>query len=182
MTLTGGSTLCAADQVFEALRRVPHRLLVHAAAGSCIPADQKHASGCGLSLRPAQGFHIVQSWQQQNKELEHGACPLCLSFEGSCAAAYCNVATSVQLMLRPAVETRRAVEALAPLELTAETEAQWQQLAKAALAEGQLGTAERCYAALGNVAKARYLQQVGPHTWSGFSARSSLSTVRHGCL
>ena len=85
-------------------------------------------------------------------------------------------------MLRCVFDTCRAAEALAPLELTAETEAQWQQLAKAALAEGQLGTAERCYAALGDVAKARYLQQVGTHTWSCFSAFPSLSTLRHSWL
>ena len=81
------------------------------------------------------------------------------------------MATKLLLTLRCRFETCRAAEALAPLELTAETEAQWQQLAKAALAEGQLGTAERCYAALGDVAKARYLQQVGSRTRFGFSAR-----------
>lgn len=44
--------------------------------------------------------------------------------------------------------------------MTPETEAQWQQLAKAALHAGKLAIAERCYAAVGNVAKAQYLRQV----------------------
>ena len=113
--------------------------------------------------------------------LKHAVGSLCFFFEGSCAAACCEVATS-QSMLRCDLGTCRAAEALAPLELTAETEAQWQQLAKAALTEGQLGTAERCYAALGDVAKARYLQQVGIPTWSGFSAHPSLFNCRYTCL
>jgi len=44
--------------------------------------------------------------------------------------------------------------------MTAETEAQWHQLAKAALEDGKLAIAERCYAAVGNIAKAHYLHQV----------------------
>ena len=44
--------------------------------------------------------------------------------------------------------------------MTAETEAQWHQLAKAALEDGKLAIAERCYAAVGNIAKTRYLHQV----------------------
>ncbi|KAK9829656.1 hypothetical protein WJX72_007146 [[Myrmecia] bisecta] len=54
----------------------------------------------------------------------------------------------------------RAVDTLEPLELTPETEAQWQQLAEQALEDQQLAVAQRCYAALGNLGKARYLQQV----------------------
>lgn len=54
----------------------------------------------------------------------------------------------------------RAVDTLEPLEMTPETEAQWRQLARAALDAGKLAIAERCYAAIGNVAKAHYLQQV----------------------
>ena len=44
--------------------------------------------------------------------------------------------------------------------MTAETEAQWHQLARAALEDGKLAIAERCYAAVGNIAKAQYLHQV----------------------
>ena len=44
--------------------------------------------------------------------------------------------------------------------MTPETEAQWRQLARAALDAGKLAIAERCYAAVGNVAKAHYLKQV----------------------
>ena len=44
--------------------------------------------------------------------------------------------------------------------MTPETEAQWKQLARAALDAGKLAIAERCYAAVGNVAKAHYLRQV----------------------
>ena len=54
----------------------------------------------------------------------------------------------------------RAVDTLEPLEMTLETEAQWQQLGRAALHAGKLAIAERCYAAVGNIAKARYLRQV----------------------
>lgn len=44
--------------------------------------------------------------------------------------------------------------------MTPETEAQWHQLARAALDDGKLIIAERCYAAVGNIAKAQYLHQV----------------------
>jgi hypothetical protein len=40
-------------------------------------------------------------------------------------------------------------------------EAQWRQLADAALAEGQAQVAERCYAALGDVSKTSFLRKVG---------------------
>ena len=52
------------------------------------------------------------------------------------------------------------METLEPLEMTPETEAQWHQLARAALDDGKLIIAERCYAAVGNIAKAQYLHQV----------------------
>ena len=55
---------------------------------------------------------------------------------------------------------QRAVDILEPLELTAETEAQWQQLAEVALQEGEIDHARRCYTAVGNIAKARYLRKV----------------------
>lgn len=51
---------------------------------------------------------------------------------------------------------------LEPLALTAETEAQWAQLAAVALEHEQLAVAERCYAAVGDIAKACYLYKVGP--------------------
>ena len=49
---------------------------------------------------------------------------------------------------------------LEPLELTPETEAQWMELSELALANNQVVIAERCYAALGNVAKTRFLHKV----------------------
>ena len=54
----------------------------------------------------------------------------------------------------------RAVDTLEPLEMTADTEAQWHQLAKAALEKGKLTIAEQCYMAVGNIARAHYLRQV----------------------
>jgi hypothetical protein len=48
-----------------------------------------------------------------------------------------------------------------PLPLTPETEAQWAQLAKVALEHELLAIAERCYAAVGDIAKARFLHKVG---------------------
>eukprot|EP00879_Flechtneria_rotunda_P031401 GHRR01034304.1.p1 GENE.GHRR01034304.1~~GHRR01034304.1.p1 ORF type:complete len:132 (+),score=63.98 GHRR01034304.1:681-1076(+) len=49
---------------------------------------------------------------------------------------------------------------LEPLEVNAETAAQWSQLAAVALEQEALAVAERCYAALGDVAKARYLHKL----------------------
>ena len=43
--------------------------------------------------------------------------------------------------------------------MSSETEAMWQSLAKMALEEQQMYVAERCFAAMGNVAKSRYLQE-----------------------
>jgi hypothetical protein len=57
-------------------------------------------------------------------------------------------------------DLQRALAILEPLELTPETEAQWAQLAGVALEQEALAVAERCYAALGDVAKARYLHKV----------------------
>eukprot|EP00854_Cymbomonas_tetramitiformis_P006568 gene6568-7868_t len=53
-----------------------------------------------------------------------------------------------------------AVDILEPLELTPETEALWQQLSTLALVDQKLNIAERCYAALGDVAKARFLHKI----------------------
>eukprot|EP00658_Telonema_sp_P-2_P017711 TRINITY_DN16903_c0_g1_i3.p1 TRINITY_DN16903_c0_g1~~TRINITY_DN16903_c0_g1_i3.p1 ORF type:complete len:1394 (-),score=437.87 TRINITY_DN16903_c0_g1_i3:63-4244(-) len=54
----------------------------------------------------------------------------------------------------------RAVSLLEVLELTPETEAMWTTLSKVAMEAQKLHVAERCYAALGDVSKARYLHKV----------------------
>ncbi|XP_030838935.1 intraflagellar transport protein 172 homolog isoform X2 [Strongylocentrotus purpuratus] len=54
----------------------------------------------------------------------------------------------------------RAVAFLETLEMTSETEAMWKTLAKLSLGAKQLHIAERCFAALGDVAKARYLRKI----------------------
>ena len=46
------------------------------------------------------------------------------------------------------------------LDLTPETEAMWAQLSELALQIDDLTTAERCYGAVGNVSKCRYLRKV----------------------
>ena len=53
----------------------------------------------------------------------------------------------------------RAVEYLEKLEMTAETEAMWRTLARMSLESRHLHIAERCYAALGDVSKAKYLRE-----------------------
>lgn len=53
-----------------------------------------------------------------------------------------------------------ALATLQPMELTPETRAHWAQLAEASLDQEALAIAERCYAAMGDVAKARYLHKV----------------------
>ena len=55
----------------------------------------------------------------------------------------------------------RALTFLETLEMTPETEAMWKSLGDLALKARQLKIAERCYAALGDIAKARYLREVG---------------------
>jgi len=54
----------------------------------------------------------------------------------------------------------RACDLLDHLSLTPETEALWQNLSKLALADMRLYIAERCYVALGDVAKARALKRI----------------------
>ena len=54
----------------------------------------------------------------------------------------------------------RAVSFLETLEMVPETEAMWKTLSKLALEDRQLLIAERCYAALGDISKARYLKKV----------------------
>ena len=53
----------------------------------------------------------------------------------------------------------RAINFLETLEMSAETEAMWRTLAKLSLEGKQLQIAERCYAALGDVSKAKYLRE-----------------------
>ena len=62
-----------------------------------------------------------------------------------------------------AIESRdliKAMEILDPLEMSPETEANWKTLAKVALAEQNVVVAERCYSALGDIAKANYLHKI----------------------
>ena len=53
----------------------------------------------------------------------------------------------------------RAITFLESLDMTPETEAMWRTLAKLSLESKQLQIAERCYAALGNVSKAKFLRE-----------------------
>ncbi|XP_062822761.1 intraflagellar transport protein 172 homolog isoform X1 [Anolis carolinensis] len=53
----------------------------------------------------------------------------------------------------------RAVAFLETLEMSAETEAMWKTLSRMALAAKELHIAERCFAALGHVSKARFLHE-----------------------
>merc|ERR1719502_698098 len=53
-----------------------------------------------------------------------------------------------------------ACSMLERLELTSETESMWEQLSQLALQREDLETAERCFGAVGNVSKARYLHKV----------------------
>lgn len=54
----------------------------------------------------------------------------------------------------------KAVSILEPLDMTPEIEANWKTLAKLAVEQQNLYVAERCYAALGNFAKADYLRKI----------------------
>ena len=54
----------------------------------------------------------------------------------------------------------KAVQILEPLEMTPEIEANWKTLAKLAVEQQNLYVAERCYASLGNIAKADYLRKI----------------------
>jgi intraflagellar transport protein 172 len=55
---------------------------------------------------------------------------------------------------------RRAMDILEGLQLTIETEAMWTALSQATLKAQELLIAERCFAALGNVSKARFLGDI----------------------
>ena len=54
----------------------------------------------------------------------------------------------------------RGLNFLETLEMSAETEAMWRTLGELTLAARHLKIAERCYAALGDVSKARYLREL----------------------
>jgi len=54
----------------------------------------------------------------------------------------------------------RAIAFLETLEMTPESEAMWKTLSKLALDESNLPAAERCFAALGDVSKARFIRQL----------------------
>jgi intraflagellar transport protein 172 len=66
-----------------------------------------------------------------------------------------------------ALETRdydRALNLLETLELTPETEAMWKSLSIVAFSDQNLAIAERCCAALGDIARSRYLQKINEST------------------
>lgn len=75
-----------------------------------------------------------------------------------------------------------ALATLQPLELSPETRAHWAQLAEAALDEEALAVAERCYAAIGDVAKASYLHKASRGQgarWSSTCGKLSLLHAHH---
>lgn len=53
----------------------------------------------------------------------------------------------------------RAIDYLESLDMSAETESMWRTLARMSLENKQLHVAERCFAALGDVSKAKYLRE-----------------------
>jgi intraflagellar transport protein 172 len=71
----------------------------------------------------------------------------------------CSAESCPSLVLPPQ-DLLGALAMLEPLELSPETRAHWAQLAEAALDQEALAVAERCYTAMGDVAKARYLHKV----------------------
>jgi len=54
----------------------------------------------------------------------------------------------------------KAVEILEKVELNNETETNWRTLGNIALKENNVEVAERCFAAIGDISKVRYLRQV----------------------
>ncbi|KAI8903741.1 hypothetical protein EDD86DRAFT_195465 [Gorgonomyces haynaldii] len=54
----------------------------------------------------------------------------------------------------------RAITLLESLEMTPETEAMWKSLSETAIKDKKLPIAERCYAALGDMSRTRYLHQI----------------------
>ena len=72
----------------------------------------------------------------------------------------------------------KAMDILEGLELSNETAAMWNQLAKRAWEERQLNAAERCYAALGDVSKARYLRRINKIV-DGVSRTTGTDGIQH---
>lgn len=62
--------------------------------------------------------------------------------------------------LTAAFAIHRAITFLESLEMSPETNAMWKTLSKLALEGRQLHIAERCFAALGDVSKAKALKQI----------------------
>ncbi|ESO08535.1 hypothetical protein HELRODRAFT_74793 [Helobdella robusta] len=54
----------------------------------------------------------------------------------------------------------RAILYLESLDMTSETEAMWQKLAAVSMETNQLNVAQRCYAALGDIARVRHLDEI----------------------
>ena len=62
-----------------------------------------------------------------------------------------------------AVESRdleKAASILDPLDMNPETEANWRTLAQIAVEDQNITVAEHCYAALGDIAKAKFLRKI----------------------
>jgi hypothetical protein len=80
----------------------------------------------------------------------------------------------------------RAVSFLETLEMVPETEAMWKTLSKLALEDRQLLIAERCFAALGDISKAKYLKKVNElaeqaavdMVWNLGSAEANIFVIR----
>ncbi|XP_024359090.2 intraflagellar transport protein 172 isoform X4 [Physcomitrium patens] len=111
--------------------------------------------------------------------------------EGSSAVGYVLDEALIEFgMALEALAYDRAIAILEPLKLAPETEAMWKQLAEAALYHKELAVAERCYAALGDVSKARYVhkvsqakdevvQEVGIDGLDHYIVRAKLALLQH---
>ena len=74
----------------------------------------------------------------------------------------CNNGSNLTLIFSPYIDDgdfNRAITYLESLEATPETEAMWRTLARLSLENKQLHVAERSYAALGDVSKAKFLRE-----------------------
>jgi len=72
-----------------------------------------------------------------------------------------------------------AVEVLEPLELTPETEAMWHELRNAAVEDRKLVVAQRCSAALGDVAKAQFLGGINADAKAAAAAEGGGDGLEH---
>ena len=69
---------------------------------------------------------------------------------------------------------------LESLELTPETEAMWKTLSQLSLESEQLHIADRCYAALGNISRVRYLRnlrELASTEEGGFRVKAKLAVL-----